>query len=247
MIGVAALSVAGFAQSGLGGVRWELTELNGRQVPGSRVLIEFDDAARRFSGNAGCNRIFGNYDLTRQRFKAKEIGSTKMACADAGTMRREARFLEALRTADRLRRNGATLSLIAGGKRVAKFRQAKRFEREPVTMDLTAKRWMLRSLNGETIELTKNAPFLNFDGNKGSAGGNSGCNVFGGSYEALGSSIKFGDMMQTMMACEFERRMEVERRFLNGLRNADRFGITGNRLTLFRGSRELMVFHGISK
>jgi heat shock protein HslJ len=235
------------AQAGIGGVRWELTEMNGRTVKNPRAFIEFDETGSRLSGNAGCNRMFGKYELSGQRFKARQIGTTRMACTGNGASRSEAEFLDTLGKADRLRRNGANLTLSSSGGRVLKFRRAKQIDREPPTMDLTAKKWMLRSINGKAVDLTKNAPFLNFDADRGSAGGNSGCNSFGGDYETLGSSIRFGDMIQTMMACEFEGRMDVERGFMDGLRNVNRFETQGNRLTLFRGNHMILVLEGVSK
>lgn len=245
VIGTLLLAVSGYAQTAVGGIRWELTELNGKRVANSRAFIEFDEASSRFSGNAGCNRMFGRYELNGTRFKAGNVGVTKMACSGKGVARQEAAFLEALRNADRLRRNGATLTLRDAGDRVLKFQRVRKNGSEAA--DLTSKKWMLRSVNGKTVDLRKNAPFLNFDPDKGSAGGNSGCNAFGGEYSVTGSSIRFGDMIQTMMACEFEGRMQVERGFMDGLRNANRFEIRGNRLTLYRGNRELLAFEGVSK
>ena len=245
LIGTALLVVSGYAQSAVGGVRWELTELNGKRVSNSRAFIEFDEAAGRFSGNAGCNRMFGSYELNGTRFKAGNVGTTRMACPGNGIAWQEAAFLEAFKNADRLRRNGATLTLRDAGDRVLKFQRAKRNGAE--NADLTSKKWMLRSINGKAVDLKRNAPFLNFDADKRSAGGHSGCNSFGGDYTVSGSTIKFGDMIQTMMACEHEGRMEVERGFMNGLRNANRFEIRGNRLMIYRGNRGLLTFEGVSK
>ena len=246
MMVTALFAVSGFGQSAIGGIRWELTDLNGKHLTGSRAYIEFDESAKRLTGNAGCNRMFGSYEREGTRFKAGNIGTTKMACVGNGAAGQEATFLEALKNADRIRRSGATLTLRDGGGQALKFQRAKRPDPGQAA-DLTTKKWMLRSLNGRTVDLTKNAPFLNFDADKGSAGGNSGCNFFGGDYEVLGSSIRFVDMMRTMMACEFEGRMGVERDYMDGLQTADRFEIHGNRLILFRGDLEILAFEGVSK
>ena len=248
IVGMMVFAVSGQAQTGIGGARWELTELNGRKVANSRAFMEFDVPASRFSGNAGCNMMFGGYELAGQRFKAKQVGTTRMACTGNGSARAEAEFLETLKNADRLRRNGNTLTIRAASERmVLRFQRAGRFEREPVTRYLTDKKWMLRSIGGERVSLRRDAPFLNFDEAKGSAGGNSGCNSFGGDYEALGMSIKFSDLIQTMRACEFEDRMTVERDFMNRLQAADRFRITGNRLEIMKGAKVLLEFEGVAK
>ena len=247
VIAMAVLAASGYAQSGIGGVRWDLTEMNGKRMANSRAFIEFDESASRLSGNAGCNRMFGGYELAGQRFRARQIGTTKMACLGRGVARAEAEFLNALRKADRLRRNGNTLTIRAAGEGVLRFQRARRSDREPVTMDLTARKWMLRSIDGRPVNLARDAPFLNFDDAKGSAGGNSGCNVFGGEYEAVGSSIKFSNIMSTMRACEYENRMTVERRFLDALQAADRFRIEGNNLVILKGANMLLEFEGTAK
>jgi heat shock protein HslJ len=247
IIGMAIFAVSGFAQSGIGGVRWELTELNGRKLASSRAFIEFKVAASRFSGNAGCNRVFGGYELVGQRFKAKQIGTTRMACTGSGAARAETEFLDALKNAERMTRNGNTLTIRAAGERSLRFQRARQPERAPMAGNLTAKKWMLRSINGESVDLGRDAPFLNFDSSKSSAGGNSGCNAFGGEYEVLGSTIKFGNIIQTMMACEFEDRMEVERGFMDALQSADRFRIEGNKLELMRGAKLVLEFEGVAK
>lgn len=246
IVGIALLAASAYAQMSIGGVRWELTELNGKRSSNSRAYIEFEEAERRFTGNAGCNRMFGSYEREGTHFKANNIGTTRMACTGNGTARQEAAFLEALKKANRIRRSGTTLSISSASGVVLKFQRAKR-SNSGQAAELTAKKWMLRSVNGNSVDLTKNPPFLNFDASKGSAGGHSGCNSFGGDYEVTGSSIKFGDMIQTMMACGLERRMEIERGLMDGLRNAYRYEIRGNRLTLFRGNRAVLIFEGISK
>ena len=246
IVGVAIFAASGQAQSKIGGIRWELAELNGRKMTNSRAFIEFDESARRFSGNAGCNRVFGGYELEGQRFRARQVGTTKMACLDRGVSRVESGFLEALRNADRLRRDGPTLTVRAAGQRVLRFQRVGRFDREPATADLTAKKWILRSIEGKPVPPRIGA-FLNFDADKGSAGGNSGCNVFGGEYEALGASIKFTDIVSTMRACEADNRGTIERGFQGALHVGDRFRVDGNRLAIMKGAKVLLEFEGVAK
>lgn len=236
------------AQNQLGDVRWELTELNGKARKDARVYIEFDEQTGKFSGSTGCNRMFGSFELTGDVFKTSSVGTTKMACMRPGVMEKESAFVKALGAANKLKQSGATLMLYVGNRRVMKLmKKQQRFEREPVTMDLTVKKWMLRSISGKPVSLSKDAPFLNFDSEKRSAGGNSGCNVFGGNYEALGSTIKFSNMIATMRACEFEDRMTIERGFLDGLQNADRFEIKGNKLHIYKAGDVLLEFEGVAK
>jgi heat shock protein HslJ len=237
-------SVYAGAQS-IGGVKWELKELNGRQLRDSRAFIEFDVSSRRLSGDAGCNRFFGNYTLSRGAFNAAGVGATRRACSDAETMRTENAFLRMLERATSLTRNGNNLTLFRGGTRLARFRADAAGENADA--ELGSKKWMLTRIGTAPVNLRRNPPFLNFDIRKKSAGGNSGCNSFGGDYTLSGSTLRFGQMIQTMMACEAERRMTIEREFMDGLRNANRFELGGNVLRMFRGSRLLLEFEGTVK
>lgn len=251
MVISALLVIFGFAstkaQTGIENVRWELNELNGKRVANSRIYLEFDESMGRISGSGGCNRFFGSYEFKKTRFKAFGVGTTKMACMRHGTMETEADFLNALKKADRIKQEGAALLLFSGKKSVLVFRKSRSIEREPVTMDLSSRKWILKRISGTSVDLGGNSPFLNFDPAKGTSGGNTGCNVFGGNYEALGSKIKFSQMISTMRACEFENRMTIERQFLDGLQKTDRFEVKEGRLLLYAGKELLLEFIGIAK
>lgn len=233
------------AQSGITGVIWQLTELNGKRVSDSEAYIEFDEDEMRAGGNAGCNRFFGRYELSGRDIRVHGIGSTRMACMQREAMATEREFLKALAEVTKLRQNGINLSVFNDERRLMRFK-AMNTESE-ASAEITGQKWILRSIHGTAVSLDKDEPFLNFDSEKKSAGGNTGCNVFGGSFEIDGSSIKFSNMISTMRACEFEDRMTVERGFLNGLQNGDRFEIRGKKLTIFMGSEMLLEFEGIAK
>ena len=237
-------SVFAGAQS-IGGTRWELTELNGRQQRDSKAFVEFDESAMRLSGDAGCNRYFGNYTLSRGTFNAKGVGSTRRACSDREIMRVENAFLNVLQRATSLRRNGNNLLLLRGSTQLARFKAAR--VADAPEGRLASKKWILKKIGTTSVDLRRDAAFLNFDTEKKTAGGNSGCNVFGGDYTINNSTIRFGQMISTMRACEFDKRMTIERGFLDGLRNADRYEVAGNLLRIFRGNRLLLEFEGTVK
>lgn len=243
-IGIVLFAISGTAAPGIGEVRWELTELNGESVRDSTAFIEFNESENRIAGNTGCNRMFGSYELADGMFKLKGAGSTRMACLQDGAMETEAALLRALGEADSLKQRGQTLAFHSNGKRVLKFKAAKSGS---TSTDLTSKKWILKKIGDMNVDLGSDVPFLNFDAEKKGAGGNSGCNVFGGNYETEGKSIKFRDIISTMRACEFEDRMTIERGFLDGLQNADRFEIKGGKLFLYRENKVLLEFEGISK
>lgn len=112
---------------------------------------------------------------------------------------------------------------------------------------LSSMKWILTSIGETSVDLTNDAPFLNFDSEKQSAGGNSGCNVFGGNYEINGPNIKFSDIISTMRACEFDNRMTIERGFLEALQNADRFRINKTMLFIYKGDKLLLSFVNAEK
>ena len=58
------------------------------------LSISFDDAAKKVSGFAGCNRFFGTYSTESNAIKFGELASTKMYCE--GMMEVEDQLLKAL-------------------------------------------------------------------------------------------------------------------------------------------------------
>ncbi len=66
----------------------------------------------------------------------------------------------------------------------------------------------------------------------GQAGGNAGCNSYGGDYTVAGETINFGQLVSTLMACTDTGVMDQEQAYLAALDSADRFAIVGDQLTI---------------
>jgi heat shock protein HslJ len=103
--------------------RWVLKELKGVpvQLSGTRrdAYIEFTPADKRFSGNAGCNRISGNYTLEKKnRISLGEVISTKMSCNDIAF---ETAFLASLKDVDRYELKDNALTFKDGNKVMVRF------------------------------------------------------------------------------------------------------------------------------
>lgn len=88
-----AVSREGNALSSING-EWNIIEVNGSKVtPGeSRTLpfITFDTATGRVSGNSGCNRMMGSFDVnaeTGKPFVGQRWAGTKIMCPDMTTER----------------------------------------------------------------------------------------------------------------------------------------------------------------
>jgi len=106
-----------------GNQRWVVTELRGIPVQLSSTrkdaYLSFTPAEKRFGGNAGCNRISGNYTLEKKNgIQLGEVISTKMSCDDIAF---ETSFLSALKSANQYQVQGNTLVLKHNGEILLKF------------------------------------------------------------------------------------------------------------------------------
>jgi len=170
------------------------------------------------------------------------VGTTRMACTDREATRTETRFIPALDRADRFRRSGTTLELLERGRVLLKFKASRDDEEK-----LESKKWVVEEIGGRPIRTRGGAPFVVFDAGKSSAGGDTGCNLFGGSYAVSGNTIRIYDTVSTMRACIEDERMNIERRFMDALQNTDRFEIRGGNLFVYRNDRLLIKFRGENK
>ncbi len=86
---------------------------------------------------------------------------------------------------------------------------------------------------------------LTFD-HQGQAGGNAGCNTFGGSYEAKQGQLTFGQLVSTLMACTGNAVMQQEQAYLAALGKAASYEISGDQLviTTAGGSARLTFARG---
>lgn len=93
--------------------------------------------------------------------------------------------------------------------------------------------WELTELEGTTISVDSTfnkTPFIMFTEQDSRVQGNAGCNGFGGLLEVEGQEgIKISEIAATQMACP---NLELEQRFIEALRNANSYTITGDTLLL---------------
>jgi heat shock protein HslJ len=212
----AALSAFGQRSEETSAAKWLLTHIDGKAITASKAYIEINNENTRFSGSTGCNRMFGGMELSGSKLTVKGTGTTRMACLDPEVSTIENNFLAELGRVNGLRQDGETLELLDGARVALKFMASK----QESAAKLQDKKWFLEPIKGNAVELKGDPPFLSFDPSKQSAGGNTGCNVFGGSYAAEGSKLTIKDAFQTLRACEEDNRMSIEREFMDGLQNA---------------------------
>jgi putative lipoprotein len=117
----------------------------------------------------------------------------------------------------------------------------------PATPDasLTNTYWKLVGIGGESYrhQSRNREPHVRFGKREGSVTGFTGCNSFTGSYSVDGDALGLGEIAATQRACI--EGMDVERRFLEALRQADRYEISGDTLKLFRGKSPALEFAAV--
>ena len=244
-------AVSALAQSERIGTRqWKLVHLNGANVANSsRAYLELNAEQTRFTGNTGCNRMFGSVTVQGRRVDFSNIGSTRMACLQPRIQQVETAFVRALENVDRFRQRGNSLELYDRNRLVMRLTALTKQppENGDGRVSLEDRKWILDAIKGVPVSKIGRTAFVVFDQSKGSAGGNSSCNVFGGSYTAAGSTLKITDVISTMRACVEDNRMTIERDFLDGIRNTNRYEIARGKLMLYRNDRLLLTLNGEAK
>lgn len=99
-------------------------------------------------------------------------------------------------------------------------------------------KWVLSEWPGKTLPAKAKAT-LSFDGNN-RVSGKSFCNGFGGSAIIKGDSVKFDQLIGTMMYCE--EVGQAENNFLNDLKSANTLKASANKLQLLKDGTVLLVF-----
>ena len=123
MLTIAALAVAGTlgacaapapAPPSLWGSEWQLQSIAGQPVlPQPMATLTFPQAGQA-AGQGSCNRFSGTVEIDKDRLRFGPLMSTKMACPGGGS-EQEARYLGALRAAQRYEVQGDTLLIHAQG------------------------------------------------------------------------------------------------------------------------------------
>ncbi|HMQ04855.1 MAG TPA: META domain-containing protein [Pyrinomonadaceae bacterium] len=231
-------------QADIIGIQWTLTRAGAEEVTAALAFIQIDADGKRFSGSTGCNRMSGNAEVKGTKIKFSNVATTKMKCVIEKGDVTETKFLSALKDASTFRLMGNDLHIRdRSGRTTLRFKRLVKLP--PVTADepavsLEGRKWELEATR--SLKPIGKGAFIRFDGEKGSLGGDSGCNVFGGEYSREGNKIEIGDVISTMRACIEDDRMSIERELYDGLRSADRFEIRDDKLLLFKGTELLLTF-----
>ena len=107
----------------LDNTRWKMVKIAGLDhfpTLEKDAFIQFDKAANRFRGNAGCNNFTGGYTLENGKLSLGPAAMTKMFCAGEG-MKVEDLFSKMMATIDSYVIKGDHMVLKSGNKVVAEF------------------------------------------------------------------------------------------------------------------------------
>jgi heat shock protein HslJ len=227
----------------LGAGDWKLIELEGKFIPtSSKAMLSFTAGEKNtVTGNAGCNRLTGSFELIpNNAIKFSPLATTRMACFDENTAATETKFLAALAKTTGWTVNDGKLILSDSAMTLAKFTMLKRLSNDEAKLNAT---WELNYISGPKIAFeglypTKR-PTLIFNLAESEVSGNSSCNGFGAKVTVEGATIKFTDPIGTMMACPGEG----EQVFYRTLKTVTSYKLDDdNTLSLMAGDIPVMRF-----
>ena len=144
---------------------WNIIEVNGSKVaPGeSRTLpfIAFDTATGRVSGNSGCNRMMGTFDVNAKpgSLELGAMASTRMMCPDMAT---EKNVLSALAQVKGYKKAGkGKMYLCNASNRPVVVLEKKEAD---VKLSVLNGEWKIKEANSEAIPSgMEKQPFIAFD------------------------------------------------------------------------------------
>lgn len=223
---------------------WNIVEVNGSKVTSgeSKTLpfISFDTASGRLSGNSGCNRMMGNFDVNAKpgSLSLEGVASTRMMCPDMTT---ERNVLGALAQVKGYRKAGKErVYLCNAANRPVMVLEKKEAD---VKLSVLNGEWKIKEVNGEAVPSgMEKQPFIAFDVKKKSIHGNAGCNLINGGFETKTTnarSISFPGAASTMMACP---DMETESKIMKALNEVKSFDVlSGGGIGLYDANGGLVL------
>ncbi len=105
------------------GSKWVLQTLNGAPVDqalGERTPYLQLAEGEQFTGQGGCNQLFGSFSIEGTVLRFGQVGATKMFCQDTKDL--EGKFTAALRATDSFVMDGDVLRLMQAGRELAVLR-----------------------------------------------------------------------------------------------------------------------------
>jgi heat shock protein HslJ len=227
-------SPSGSAPVGIVGPAWIVSTIGGNDtVADSRPTMTFA-ADGQVSGTGGCNSYGGPYTLDGAAIDVGDLASTMMLCADQSIGAQETAFLAGLGGAQTWQVDGTGNLVLAGVSRIV----AKTAPPEPsgsAGQGLVGA-WNLAEM-GPTADFAHLQPTIEFTAD-GRVSGFAGCNTFSGSYATDGSTLTWGPLATTRMACQ-RPGSAVESDYLAALSGVDAWAIEPDGRLLLDGAVSL--------
>lgn len=196
-------------------------------VEGSRIRLSFEEPGM-LSVNAGCNTIFGGYEVDGDRLVAGQLGTTEMAC-ERDLMDQDRWLTDVLTLGPRLALDGDTLTIT--GVADTSITLLDRRVADP-DRPLEGTRWVVDGLRTQdAVSTLPEDVVASITIADGEAVVEAGCNRGMASVEIGEGTITFGPMALTKMACEPEV-MEVEALVVATLTGETTYVITADRLVI---------------
>ena len=219
---------------------WNVVSVEGKEVTGN-PYIGFDMENGRLYGSAGCNRIMGGVEIDSVNpghIGLTNIGATRMMCPDMET---EQKVLEALNEVAGYKASATGVELTDKDGKV--LMSLEKREAPAVSINDINGEWTISKVDGVEIEVADKTPFLSFNVADNAVHGNGGCNIINGSFsqeEGNASSLKFGQMISTMMAGP---GMETEGKVLEAMNKVASFVVNedGTLSLMDAGNNEVLL------
>ena len=231
----------GSASPPLEGTAWQLSDYVGPQggtlpVPDA-VAATATFTGGKVSGNAGCNQYNGAYTLDGDKITIGALAMTAMACPEP-QMALEQAYAAALAKVATYAISGDTLELkTAEGKVGLRFKVAE-------TPALTKTRWVATTINngkGGAESVVAGSTVTAIFAEDGTVAGSGGCNTYSGAYTVDGTTLDFGPLASTKMACADEGVSQQEANYFAALDKVTTFAFSGDRLELRAADGALQV------
>ncbi|HSW41696.1 MAG TPA: META domain-containing protein [Patescibacteria group bacterium] len=223
------------ARQGLDGRTFLSTSAVGRAlVPGSQVRLSFF-LDGRIGASAGCNSMGGAYTIDGDRLVATQLATTEIGCAPA--LMEQDLWLAGLLDGSTIDLAGDTLTLAKDGVRLSLL------DRKVADPDrpLLGTRWVVDGLvSADAVSSVPAGVVGALTFSPGRVEVEAGCNRGGGDVTVTDTTIAFGPIALTKMACE-DGAMEVERTVLAVLAGEVRYTIEAGGLLLDAGPVGLML------
>jgi heat shock protein HslJ len=215
----------------LAGQTFESTSVEGHDlVEGSTIELGFETDA--LGARAGCNSLSGGYTITDGTLEVAAMASTMMACDDA-LMAQDEWLSEFLTSGPEITLDGDTLTL-AGSESTITLATV-----EPTPLEETT--WVVAGTvanEAVTVSLVDSEASMTIA--DGQAQVDTGCNTGSSTVEITDTTITFGPLALTRMACD-EELTRLESSVVLALDGEVTYEVNGDSLTIRKDTPDGVV------